>query len=497
MSRRAALSVAAANLLARLTGLAREVVMAGVFGAGMVTDAFNAAFRVPQLLRELLAEGSLQNAVVPAVARVTEEEGRDEAWKLANALLGLLLLVLGAATLVFWVGAEGWVRVVANGFSTNPEKLALTTTLTRWLSPFLAGLSLAALFSAMLNVRGRFFLPAMAQNVINLVVIAACFAAPAFERVTGQPAIVAVALATTLSGFLHVGLVWPQLHAEGFRLRPTLGRHPQVRRTLAFLGPALIGVSTVQANLLVESQWASTWGDGPVTWLYLSFRLVQVPLAIVAGSVATGMLPALSLLAARREMEAFGRTLADALRLNALLVVPCAAALWVLAEPAIRLVYEHGAFDATATAGTAAMLRMYALACYAICFHRVAVPVYYALGRPKLPMWLAIGTVVLKVPIVLGLTRGLGMGPEALPLSHAITVSGEMAVLAWGLRTHLAGSGLALDHGKMLVAAALLAVLATALLPHVGVVVAGGVAGAAYLALTRLAGLNLRPPRRP
>jgi putative peptidoglycan lipid II flippase len=481
--------VAAANLLARVTGMVREMVVSAVFGAGAVTDAFNAALRVPQLLRELLAEGSLQNAYVPAFAEATEKEGNAGAWRLANAFLGVLLLVLGAATLLFLLGAPLWVRVVANGFADDPAKLALTVTLTRWLSPFLAGLSIAGFLGAMLNVKGRFFWPALAGNVLNLLVIAGALLSGPFERLTGQPAILAVAIATTLSGFVQVAITVPPLMKLGWRPRPTLGGHPGLGRMLRYLGPALIGISTVQFNLLVETQWASTYGDGALTWLTLAFRLVQLPLAVVSGSIATAALAALAHHAARGEPDAVGAALTQALRVNAFWVIPSAVGLGVLAEPLCRLFFERGAFTAADTAGTATMLQMYAVAVYGICFHRVAVPAYYAMGDPRTPMRLSLVAMAAKVPVILLLTRGLGMGVEALPLSHAITVTGEGALLVWGFRDKVRGRGLLGAHLKMVVAAAVLGGVALLLVDRLPVVLVCALAGVAYLVVARLLGV--------
>lgn len=486
---RGAIGVAVANLLGRVTGMVREMVVSAMFGAGAVTDAFNAALRVPQLLRELLAEGSLQNAYVPAFAEASEKEGDSGAWRLANAFLGVLLLVLGAATLVFLLGAPVWVRVVANGFADDPAKLALTITLTRWLSPFLAGLSIAGFLGAMLNVKGRFFWPAMAGNALNLLVIAGALLSGPFERLTGQPAILAVAIATTLSGFVQVALTVPPLWKLGWRPRPSLGGHPGLGRMLRYLGPALIGISTVQFNLLVETQWASTYGDGALTWLILAFRLVQLPLAVVSGSVATAALAVLSQHAARGESDAVGAALAKALRVNAFWVIPSAVGLGVLATPLTRLFFERGAFTAADTAGTAAMLQMYAIAVYGICFHRVAVPAYYAMGDPRTPMRLSLLAMAAKVPAILLLTRGFGMGVEALPLSHAITVTGESALLAWGFRRKVRGRGLYGAHLKMLLAAGVLGGIALLLADRLPVVIVCALAGAAYLGVARALGV--------
>ncbi len=494
--------VAAANLLARITGMVREMVVSAVFGAGAVTDAFNAALRVPQLLRELLAEGSLQNAYVPAFTEASEKDGVESAWRLANAFLGVLLLALGAATLVFLVGAPLWVRVVANGFASDPDKLALTITLTRWLSPFLAGLSIAGFLGAMLNVRGRFFWPALAGNALNLLVIAGAFLAAPFERLTGQPAIVAVAIATTLSGFVQVAITVPPLLREGWRPRPSLAGHPGLGKMLRYLGPALIGISTVQFNLLVETQWASTYGDGALTWLTLAFRLVQLPLAVISGAVATAALATLSVHAARGEHDALGAALAKALRVNAFWVIPSAVGLGVLAEPLCRLFFERGAFTAADTAGTAAMLQMYAFAVFGICFHRVAVPVYYAMGDPRTPMRLSLWAMAAKVPTILLLTRGFGMGVEALPLSHALTVTGEGALLAWGFSAKVRGRGLLGAHVKMGLAAVVLGGVAFALVDRLPVVLVCALAGGAYLGVARLLGVwegprSLRPKGLP
>ena len=486
---RAALVVGAANVVGRVTGMARDVVMAAVFGAGEVSDAYNAALRVPQLLRELLAEGSLQNIVVPAFAETSEKDGVDAAWRLANAFLGVLLVVLGGATAAFFLGADLWVRLIANGFAADAHKLALTVTLTRWMSPFLAGLSLAAFFSGLLNVRGKFFLPALAQSALNVLVIAACLLTNRWEPATGLPGIVGVALATTLSGFLQVAIVLPALWREGFRVRPSLAGHPALRKALTFLGPAIIGIGTVQFSLLVESQWASTWGDGVVTYLFGSFRLVQLPLTLVASSVVTGALPALSMQAARGDDGAFSDILSRALRQNAYLVIPTAMALFVLAEPLVALFYERGAFTHADTLATAAMLRMYALATYGICFHRIIVPVYYALGSPRRPMFLSLAAMAAKIPVVLLLTHGFGMGAESLPLSHAITVSGECVALAWGMRARMARE-LITAHARFVGSAIVLGGIAYAARDSLPVPFTCLIAGVPYLLLAG------RPGRR-
>ena len=474
--------VGAANAVGRVTGMVAEMVMSAVFGVGLATDAYYAAIRIPQLLRELLAEGSLQNAYVPAFSDATEKEGIEGAWRLASALLGVLLCVLGGSVLLFWFGAPLLVRGMAEGFTDNAEKYALTVSLTRWMSPFLVGLSLAGFASAMLNVRGRFFWPAMAQNAFNALIIVSALGSSRFAEWSGLPAIVAVAIATTLSGFVQLALTVPALWREGFRFKPTLGGHPGLRRMLMYLGPAIIGISTVQFNLVVESHWASDYGDGPVTYLIKSFRLVQIPLAVFSGSVATTALAAVSRHVARGEQKQVGDEVARALTLNAALVLPCAVAFFVLAHPLIALLFQRGAFTALDTSNTANMLQMYALAVFGICTHRLAVPLYYALGDPKTPMRLSIVAMLAKIPAILLLTRVFGMGVEALPLSHAITVTGECVFLAWGLRSTVSGRGVLRLHLKVLLASGVLGVVAFAA-RDLPVVLSCALAGSAYLAV--------------
>ncbi len=488
MNRRATLLVASASLLGRVTGLARDVIFAAIFGAGAESDAYNAALRVPQLLRELVAEGSLQNVVVPAFTQTAEREGNRAAWDLASAVLGVLLVFLGLATGAFWLGAELWMRLIADGFRADPDKFALAVSLTRWLSPFLAGLSLSAFFGGLLNARGRFFVPALAQNVLNIGVIAACLLGADIRW---------VAAATTLTGFLQVLLCVPGLRALGFNFIPHLRGHPALRQLVRWFGMAFVGVVTVQFNLLVESQWASGFGDGVLTWLLGSFRLVQLPLALVAGSLATTLIPSLSALLARGERSEAGGLLAATLRSQNFLVLPASVGLGVLAGPIVRLVYERGAFDAADTAGTAAMLQMYAWACTGICLHRLLVPAYYALSRPRFPMWLSLGAMAAKVPVILLLTRGLGMGAAALPLSHAITVSAECVGLLLGLGPLLAGRGLLSYHLRVLVAVAAMGASAWWLAPQVHVLVVIGASAVVYGGLAMALRVVALPGGRP
>jgi len=484
-----------ASVVVRISGLLREVVFAAIFGAGFASDAFNAAFRAAQFFRELVAEGSLSNAYVPIFSRVAEEDGLDAAFRLANAFLGALLLALGAITLLTFAFAEGWIWLFASGFADDPEKFALSAWLTRILSPFVAFMSLAAVFMGMLNVRGRFFLPAVAPAMFNLAVIAGCLLSEPAAAAIGQPPIVIVALASLVGGAGQFLVQLPALRAEGFRLRPVLTAHPALRRLVKFLVPAFIAIMTVQFSLLVESQIASFFGDGPVSHLFYSFRLIQLPLGVIASSVAVAALVQLSSLVAREERDRLPIEIARALTLNSFLVLPAAVGLFVLAEPIIALTFERGAFTPADTAATALMLQMYALATWGICTHRLAVPCYYALGDPYFPMRVAVVLIILKLPVALLLVYPLGLGPAGLPLSHAVLVMGEVALLWWGFvqRVGPLGRRVYTDHARILIASAVMGAAVYALRPlsgGLGVLLVSAVGAGVYFAVSSLLGLG-------
>jgi putative peptidoglycan lipid II flippase len=452
---RGALVAGAAHMLSRASGLIRDIVFTAIFGAGAMADAYFAAFRVPHLFRELLAEGTLSNVFIPLFAEVDEGEGRQAAWALANAILGCLLVLLGLVTIGIFLLAEPFVLLVASGYADDPDKLALTAWLTRLFSPFLVGISIAALFGGMLNVRGKFFLPTLAPALLNVFIIGGCLLGDQWSTLTGTPAIGAVALAATLSGLFTAAVQYPALRKTGFRFRPVLRRHPALGRVAKFVGAAMVSIVVVQFNLLVETQMASTMGDGPVTYLMMGFRLVQLPMSVVSGSVAVASLAALSVSVARSDMKEAQGILSRAMEMNDLLVLPAAVGLFLLADPLVALCFERGAFTAVDTAMTAGVLRMYAVAVVGICAYRVLLPAFFALGDPYTPMRLSLVVMAMKVPVAWLLVHTLGLGLDGLPLSHAVTVSLEVAAMVWILHRRLDGwsSGFWGQHSRILIAA--------------------------------------------
>jgi len=451
-----AMKVAIASLLSRISGLAREIAFAAAFGASAAADAFLGAFRVGNLFRELLAEGALANAFVPMFADVSEKEGLKSGWRLANAFLGVLMLVSGIITIATLIFAQPLIMIVAGGFAEDPNKLELATNLTRILAPFIATISAASVFMGMLNVRGRFFLPAIVPMVYNALVIIACVGRDWISEVTGFHPIYAVAVAALLGGAGQALIQLPALRRDGFRLKISLGKHPALKRLIKFVVPAVIAISVVQVNLLIETQLASREGDGPVAWLIYSFRVAHLPMSVVSGAVGVAALAGLSILRAKGKTEEFRQTLTESINLNSFLLLPAAICVFIFATPAVKFLFERGAFTPYDTAATASMLQMYAIALLGIGIHRVMVPIFYALDDPMTPMWAGLATVALKYPVAIWLVHRIGV--DGLPLSHAVLVTLEILFLLFVVCRRVPGISMPLikSHAMAFTAGALM-----------------------------------------
>jgi putative peptidoglycan lipid II flippase len=273
----AAQSVGAATIISRILGLVREMVLARYFGAGLYTDAFNVAYRVPNLLRDLFAEGALSAAFIPTFVRRLTQDGKEQAWLLTNQVLSALLVVLGAVTLVFLFGAKGFVYLLAAGYAAIPEKFELTVQMTRIMSPFLLCVSLASVTMGMLNACGSFFVPAMASSAFNICcILAGIFLSPLMPH-WGIDPIVSMAVGALIGGACQFFVMMPSAYAFGFRCRFTLNfSDPGLRRIARLMLPAVVGLSATQINITVDCQIASLYGNGPVSWLNYGFRLMQL-----------------------------------------------------------------------------------------------------------------------------------------------------------------------------------------------------------------------------
>src|SRR5438876_1359399 len=375
LARRAGI-VSAAVFLSRILGLVREQTFAMFFGAGRELDAFVTAFRIPNLLRDLFAEGALSAAFVTTFTQRFEREGEHAAWRLANLVVNGLALVVGALTLLGIWFAPTLVAAIAPGFAAIPGKVALTVGLTRIMFPFILLVALAAVAMGILNTRHIFGVPAAASAFFNLGSIVgglgcAAWLAPGYlSAVLGRGpapdaglvtrALTGMAIGTLAGGLLQLLVQVPSLWRVGFRYRPLLAlRDPGLRQVARLMAPATIGAAAVPVNVFVNNNFASYLGNGPVSWLNVAFRFMQLPIGLFGVAIGTVTLPLVSRHVARGDRPALRRTVGQALELVALLCLPAAAGLALFAVPVIGPVCDHGRFTAGGKSSAAQALAAY------------------------------------------------------------------------------------------------------------------------------------------
>ncbi|HJQ24918.1 MAG TPA: murein biosynthesis integral membrane protein MurJ [Blastocatellia bacterium] len=394
--------VSLAVMASRVLGLVREMVFAYFFGASksFANDAYVIAFRIPNLLRDLFAEGALSSAFVPVFSEYLVKRDEREAFRLSNLVTTALIVLLGIIVILGIIFAGPIVAFIAPGFQENPEKFALTVRMTRIMMPFILLVALAAQAMGVLNARDRFGIPALASSFFNVgsiiggIVVAAFMADPTFAHplssIVEKPTegIIGMAYGVLIGGFLQYAAQWPSLYRAGFRYRPMLSfRDEGVQRIFRLMGPAIIGGAAVQVNILVNSNFASHIpGSGPVSWLSYAFRLVQFPIGVFGVAIATATLPAISRNAALESLGDFRHTLASSIRLAFLLTIPSAIGLIVLSRPIIALIYQRGHFTTDDTIHTANALAFYALGLAGYSAIKILAPAFYALGDARKPM---------------------------------------------------------------------------------------------------------------
>jgi putative peptidoglycan lipid II flippase len=451
-----------ATMTSRILGLVREQVLAYYFGASDSMDAFRVAFRVPNLLRDLFAEGAMSAAFVPTFTGYLTRGGRERAWALGNSVLNGLVVVTGVLVVVGFLVAPALVRFFAGDFAEVPGKLELTILLARVVLPFLTLVALAAALMGMLNALGHFFLPAVSPATFNAASIVLVVALVPFAPALGVDPILIVALGTLAGGLAQVAIQWPALAREGFRYRARIDVHDEgLRRVLMLMGPGTIGLAATQINVFVNTILATGQGTGAVSWLDYAFRLMYLPIGLFGVSVATASTPAVSRLVARQEFGAVRSTIAHAIGLMMLLNVPATFGLMVLAEPIIRVIFEHGNFTPVDTANTAAALRFYAGGLLGYSVVRIVSPTFYALGQSRTPVMVSMASVVVNVLLNLALVRVLGF--RGLALGTALTALLNAAIQLWLLQRRLdgiEGRTIALTFIRVLVATLLMSVVA-------------------------------------
>jgi putative peptidoglycan lipid II flippase len=441
LNTKAAGIVAGAVMLSRLLGLAREVIFAGLFGADKGMDAFLTAFRAPNLLRDLFAEGALSTAFVTVFSQKIATEGEGAAWKLASKMATLTTIFMSLLCLLGVLFSGPFIGILSPGFANEAGKLALTIHLTQIMFPFILLVSLAALVMGMLNSVNRFTVPALASSFFNIGSIAGgvlfgWWLDPHF----GEGALTGLALGTLFGGFLQLVVQFPDLHRAGFRLVLDFGwNDPGVRRVLILMLPAVIAASAVQINVMINTIFASYLGNGPISWLSYSFRLMQLPLGVFGVAVATVTLPVISKASALGDMDRFRTTLAKGMRLAVFLTLPSAVGLIFLAEPIIALIYQRGKFTGDATHHTAEALQFYAIGLVGYSCIKVLSPAFYAINRKWTPMTVSFLSIGLNLLLNWFFTFRLGMGHRGLALSTALAATVNFTLLYISM-TRVSGS---------------------------------------------------------
>lgn len=426
MAKRAG-TVAVFTLLSRVLGFARDAVLANIFGAGIALDAFVAAQTIPNVLRRLVAEGSLMIAFVPILSAEKTQGGAEAMRRFTRAVLGLLLpvLVVLCALGVLWPSLL--VEAFAAGF--DADRRALATELTRIMMPYLFFISLTALAGGALNVQGRFAPTAAAPVLMNLAIIVAAVALRGFFDVP----IEAVAWGLLVGGVLQLALQVPFLAKESLLVLPRWApRDPAVKLLLRRMLPAVFGVAVYQLNMIVIRQIASFLPSGQLTCYFWGTRLQEFALGVFAVSISIAALPTLSEHAARGDRKALFATFRRALRATNFITVPAMVSLWVLAEPVVGVLFRHGRFSVADGVLTAELVRILALALVPIGAVRVLVPTYYALGDTRTPVWAA--TASLLTTVVLGGLLGRHLEIAGLTWATAGAAAVQVLVLSVWLR---------------------------------------------------------------
>ena len=426
-------TVSSMTLLSRILGFVRDFVVARAFGAGAATDAFFIAFKLPNLLRRMFAEGAFSQAFVPILGEYKNKRSEEETHTLINHVAGLLSLCLFGITVIGILAAPAFVWISAPGFATEPDKFALTVTLTRITFPYILFMSLVALAGGILNTWSRFAIPAFTPVLLNLSFIAmALWATPYFN-----PPVLALAWAVFIGGLLQLAIQFPALRKINKLPHPTLNwraawADPGVRRITGLMAPALLGVSVSQISLIINTIFASYLKTGSVSWLYYADRLMEFPSGLLGAALGTILLPSLSRAHATGNHQEYSRLLDWGLRLTLLLAVPASLGLALLATPLISTLFQHGAFAASDVLQTRNALTAYTVGLTGLILVKVLAPGFYARQNVRTPVRIAL--ISLTITQVLNLLLVSWMEHAGLALSIGLASCINAWMLYRGLR---------------------------------------------------------------
>jgi len=451
--------VGSATLLSRIFGFIRDIVFAAFFGAGFHSDAFIAAFRIPNLLRRLFAEGTLIIAFIPVFTEYLMKGGKEEAFNLARSAFLVLLIILSSVIVLGVILSPSIVKVIAYGFTDSPEKFELTVLLTRLVLPYALFISFVALCMGILNALEHFAAPALAPVLLNLAMIASIFIG---SYLSSDPTfhVIALAVGVLAGGILQLSLQVPFLIQKGFSFfKSTVLIHPGLKKIGKLMLPAIIGAGVYQVNMLIGTFLGSLLPEGSISYLYYADRLVQFPLGIFALSIATAVLPSLSRQAADEDFNGLKGTFSYALKLILYIMLPSMAGLIVLREPIVSVLFQRGAFGHEAVRMTSEALLYYCVGIWATASVSVVVRVFYALHDSKTPVYIAIISIVANIILSVILMKPMAHCGLALATSLASILN--LALLVFMLRIKLGSLGwrkIILSAGKSAFAALIMGI---------------------------------------
>lgn len=372
-----------ATFISRVLGFVKDMILARFFGATGIADTFFVSFRIPNLLRELFAEGSMSSAFIPVLTEYQTKKGHDEAKRLVRTTFAFILICVGAFCVLSIVFSPAIIALIAPGFIGSQEKFSLTVLLTRVMFPFLLFISLASLAMGALNTRKVFFIPSLAPAMLNITIIVVVV----FFISDIQPPILAVAIGVALGGFVQFVFQLPAFFRNDFSLKPLFDfKHPGLRRMAKLVLPATMGMAVVQINIFISTILASFLPEGSITYLYYSMRLIQFPIGIFGVAMGMAVLPTLSEHAIRGEHDKLSEDFSFALRLLLFITVPAMAGLIALREPIVNILFQRGKFDYIATLGTSQALLFYSLGIWSIVGIRVITACFYSMQDTRTPV---------------------------------------------------------------------------------------------------------------
>lgn len=384
-------------------------------------DAFIVAYRIPNLLRDLFAEGALGAAFVKVFASVLEKKGKEESFKKAQILISNFLVIIGVIVILGIMGAEVVVRLIAPEFSKDSEKFNLTIDLARIMMPFLLFISLSSILAGMLNTLKVFFLPALSSGIFNLTSILVGVIGYYVCRILGLDPIYAMAVGVTLGGFLQFYFQYPLVKKKGFEFSFRVGFHDEsFREVLKLMFPVIFGFSAVQINIFINTYFATSCGEGAVSWYAYAFRIMYVPLGLFGIGLAQALLPELTKSLSKKDFTTARDIYSRVLIVSLSVSIPSAIGLYLLSEPIVKLLFERGKFTYLDTFHTSEVLKILALALPFYGLSKVAVPLFYSLGKTFIPAVGSFVAVFFNVIIILLTIDSLGIKGVALGTSGSL-----------------------------------------------------------------------------